>query len=152
MIRRFPFVQGKSITYKIFLITLLLLIISAASICTAIYFFLPSFYETNKLNQLNAGVEKLLRDTEHLSLIDAKPYIDDLAHQTNSSIILFDNKGNIVCVSSIHSAMMNNISMEIKILSNHAFSSYKADESSNKSPGDIPTVRTGSLKTSIKRV
>jgi two-component system sensor histidine kinase VanS len=151
MIRRFPFVHGKSITYKIFLITLLLLIISATSICTAIYFFLPSFYERNKLSQLNAGVEKLLKDTEHLSFAEAKPYIDDLAHQTNSSIILYDSEGNVAYVSTIHSAMAkeNNISMEIKVLSNHIYSSYVIDETDHKSSGDLPTVKTGSIKSSF---
>lgn len=149
MIRRFPFVRGKSITYKIFLITLLLIIISATCICSAIYFFLPSFYERNRLGQLNDGVEKLLKDTEHLSFHEAKPFIDDLAHKTNSSIILYDSAGNVAYVSTIQSTRVNNISMEIKILSNHVFPYYETDEKNDKASGNPPTVRTGSLNTSI---
>ena len=42
----------------------------------------------------------MVNDTIHLSLDEARTRIDDLAQKTNSSLVLYDNIGNIVYVPS----------------------------------------------------
>ena len=144
MNNKLSFFRRKSITYKIFLITLILLIISATVIYSALYFFLPSFYEKNKESKLDAGVDKLIKDTENLSFNEAKDYIDNLAFETNSLIILNDNRGEIVYVSSIHSS----IQTEVKIYSGFILSSNDGGEKNGPSSNDKPSIKTGVVNNS----
>jgi two-component system sensor histidine kinase VanS len=115
MINPFISVWKRSITYKIFLVTLILLVVSAVFIYTALYFYLPSFYEKNKLNQLDAKVEQLAHDLEHLSLDEAKTLIDELASQTNSLVLLNDSTDQVVYMSSMFSTPSDRISSEISM-------------------------------------
>ncbi|MDV4151320.1 HAMP domain-containing sensor histidine kinase [Clostridium sp. AL.422] len=146
MNNKLSFFLRKSITYKIFLITLILLIISATVIYSALYFFLPSFYEKNKESKLDTGVEKLIKDTENLSFNESKDYIDNLAFETNSQIILNDNRGEIVYVSSIHSS----IQTEVKIYSGAIFLPNKVGEKNGLSSNVLSSIKAGSVNTSIQ--
>ncbi len=85
----------KSITFKIFAVTSLLLFMSAAIIYSTLYFFLPIFYENYKKTQLDAGVKQLVADARNLPFQDAKTRIDQFALKMNVSLVLYDEKGQI---------------------------------------------------------
>lgn len=86
----------RSITFKIFAVTSLLLFLSAAIIYSTLYFFLPMFYENVKKTQLDAGVKELVADARGLSFQDGKSRIDQFALKMNASPVLIDDNGQIV--------------------------------------------------------
>ncbi|MEH7087362.1 two-component sensor histidine kinase, partial [Neobacillus drentensis] len=86
----------KSITFKIFVITSLLLFLSAAIIYSTLYFFLPIFYENYKKTQLDAGVKQLVTDARNLSFQDGKKNINQFAQEMNAFPVLYDEQGQIV--------------------------------------------------------
>lgn len=88
-------VNRKSITFKIFAVTSLLLFMSAAIIYSTLYFFLPIFYENYKKTQLDAGVKQLVANARNLSFQDAKTRIDQFALKMNVILVLYDEKGQI---------------------------------------------------------
>ena len=110
-------VWKRSVTYKIFLVTLVLLIVSAALIYAALYIYLPSLYEKNKLNLLNEKVEQLTQAIENQSLKEAKTLIDEMANQTNSLILLNDSMDQVVHISSLLPTSLEITSKETSVKS-----------------------------------
>ncbi|MGZ9585922.1 sensor histidine kinase [Paenibacillus marinisediminis] len=91
----------KSITFKIFIVTSLLLFLSATIIYSTLYFFLPIFYENYKKTQLNAGVKELVADARDLTFQDAKTRINQLAQEMNAFPLLLDEQGQVVYPNSV---------------------------------------------------
>ena len=86
----------KKITYKLFLITSLILFSFAILIYLAIYFFLPTFYEKYKTNELQIGLQELLEKSKHLSLQEATPLLDQYANKNNAMLFIESKNGTIV--------------------------------------------------------
>ncbi|MGE7674160.1 ATP-binding protein [Lysinibacillus sp. NPDC094403] len=86
----------KSITWKIFVVTTLLLFISAAIIYSTLYFFLPIFYENYKKAQLDSAVKELVTDAHSLSFQDARARLDEFGQKMNAMPFLFNNQQQVV--------------------------------------------------------
>lgn len=87
--------KWKSITFKIFVVTSLLLFLSAAIIYSTLYFFLPIFYENYKKTQLDAAVKELVVDARNLSFQDGKTRINQFAQKMNVLPVVYDEQGQI---------------------------------------------------------
>ncbi|QDX95890.1 sensor histidine kinase [Brevibacillus laterosporus] len=86
----------KSISFKIFLVTLILLLVSASTIYLTLYFYLPIFYEKYKTNSLEVESNRLVEKAKNLYLDDATILFDKFEQNFNAYPSLTDNTGKIV--------------------------------------------------------
>ncbi|SCW65758.1 two-component system, OmpR family, sensor histidine kinase VanS [Paenibacillus tianmuensis] len=86
----------KRITYKLFLITSLILIAFAVLIYLSLYFFLPTFYEKHKTNQLQTGIEEIIDKSKNLTFQNAIPLLEEYAQKNNAVLYLQNKEGTIV--------------------------------------------------------
>ncbi|MGE7766934.1 ATP-binding protein [Peribacillus sp. NPDC096540] len=86
----------KRITYKLFLITSLILLAFAVLIYLTLYFFLPTFYEQYKTKQLQTGIEEIIDKSKDLSFQNALPLFDEYAQKNNAMIYLQNDEGTII--------------------------------------------------------
>ncbi|MFF2290588.1 sensor histidine kinase [Peribacillus butanolivorans] len=86
----------KKITYKLFLITSIILLAFAVLIYLTLYFFLPTFYEQYKTDQLQTGIEEIIDKSKDLSFQNAIPLFDEYAQKNNANIYLQNNEGAII--------------------------------------------------------
>ncbi|WAG69533.1 HAMP domain-containing sensor histidine kinase [Clostridium sp. CF011] len=86
----------KSITFKIFTITSILLIASAICIYLIIYFMLPIYYYNYKRNNVETGLTKLASTVQSLSMEESKKYFDEFNLKYTVSLNVQDMKGNII--------------------------------------------------------
>lgn len=86
----------KKITLKLFLITSTILLGFAFIIYLSLYFFLPTFYNQYKTNQIQSEIEELINDSRDLNLRNAIPLIDDFARNNNAMIYLQNGEGYII--------------------------------------------------------
>ncbi|WP_427107863.1 HAMP domain-containing sensor histidine kinase [Lysinibacillus xylanilyticus] len=86
----------KKITYKLFMITSLILLSFAVLIYLTLYFFLPTFYEQYKTNQLQSGIEEIIHNSKNLTLTSAIPLFDDYIKNNNAFIYLQTKEGTII--------------------------------------------------------
>ncbi|WP_374016715.1 HAMP domain-containing sensor histidine kinase [Paenibacillus thiaminolyticus] len=84
------------ITYKLFLITSLILFAFAILIYLCLYFFLPSFYEQHKTNQLQTGIEEIRDKARDLTFQKAIPLLEEYAQKNNAMLYLQNKEGIIV--------------------------------------------------------
>lgn len=90
----------KKITYKLFMTTSLILLTFAALIYLTLYFFLPTFYEQYKTNQLQTGIEELIDKSKDLTFQNAIPLFDEYAHKNNAMVSLQNQEGVVIYSSS----------------------------------------------------
>lgn len=88
----------KSITFKIFKITSVLLIISALCIYLILYFLLPSYYYKYKKSTIETGLNKLENTVSKLSINDAKYYFDEFNAKYTVSLTIQDSVGRLVYI------------------------------------------------------
>jgi len=86
----------KSITFKIFKITSILLITSTICIYLILYFLLPSYYYKYKKSTIETGLDKLANTVSMLPIKDAKRYFDEFNVKYTVSLTVQDSVGNIV--------------------------------------------------------
>ncbi|MFJ8104033.1 MULTISPECIES: sensor histidine kinase [unclassified Lysinibacillus] len=86
----------KKITYKLFMITSLILLSFAVLIYLTLYFFLPTFHEQYKTNQLQSGIEEIIHNSKNLTLTNAIPLFDDYIKNNNAFIYLQTKEGTII--------------------------------------------------------
>ncbi|MFB7155678.1 ATP-binding protein [Lysinibacillus sp. NPDC056232] len=86
----------KRITYKLFMITSLILLSFAVLIYLTLYFFLPTFYEQYKTNQLQSGIEGIIGESKNLALKNAIPLLDEYTKENNAIIYLQTKEGTII--------------------------------------------------------
>ncbi|MGE7625291.1 HAMP domain-containing sensor histidine kinase [Viridibacillus sp. NPDC096237] len=84
------------ITYKLFWITSLILLAFALVMYLTLYFFLPTFYEQYKTDQLQTGIEEIIDKSKDLTFQDAIPLLDKYAQKNNAIIYLQDQDGRII--------------------------------------------------------
>ncbi|MGE7946233.1 sensor histidine kinase [Lysinibacillus sp. NPDC093688] len=86
----------KRITYKLFMITSLILLSFAVLIYLTLYFFLPTFYEQYKTNQLQSGIEEIINESKNLALKNVIPLFDEYTKENNAIIYLQTKEGSII--------------------------------------------------------
>ncbi|MCE5172191.1 HAMP domain-containing histidine kinase [Paenibacillus profundus] len=86
----------KRITYKLFLSTSLILLAFAVLIYVTLYFFLPTFYEQYKTNQLRTGIEEIIDKSRDLTFQHAIPLLDEYTQKNNAMIYLQNKEGAII--------------------------------------------------------
>ncbi|MGF9978561.1 sensor histidine kinase [Viridibacillus arvi] len=84
------------ITYKLFWITSLILLAFALVMYLTLYFFLPTFYEQYKTDQLQTGIEEIIDKSKDLTFQNAIPLLDKYAQKNNAIIYLQDQEGRII--------------------------------------------------------
>ena len=94
-------IQMKRITYKLFLITSLILFSFAFLIYVSLYFFLPTFYEKYKINQLQTGIEEMIEKSKNLTFQEAKPLLAEYGTKNNALLFIQNNEGMIIYSPSI---------------------------------------------------
>ncbi|QDP99946.1 HAMP domain-containing protein [Lysinibacillus fusiformis] len=86
----------KRITFKLFIITSLILLAFAVMIYLTLYFFLPTFHEQYKTNQLQSGIEEIIDKSKDLTFRDAIPLFDEYSKQNNALIYLQNKEDTII--------------------------------------------------------
>ncbi|AOH54597.1 two-component sensor histidine kinase [Peribacillus muralis] len=89
----------KRITYKLFLITSFILLAFACLIYLTLYFFLPTFYEQYKTDQLQTGIVEMIDESKDLPIQNALPLFDEYAQKNNAMIYLHNEQGIIIYAS-----------------------------------------------------
>ncbi|MDF2534829.1 MAG: sensor histidine kinase [Bacillales bacterium] len=86
----------KSVSFKIFLITSAMLILTTALLYGVIFFVLPPYYKTYKIAQLDKGITNLLNSTQKGSLTEKYTELDDFAEKYNVAFKIYDLTGSLV--------------------------------------------------------
>ncbi|MEJ9127642.1 HAMP domain-containing protein, partial [Bacillus cereus] len=86
----------KQITYKLFMTTSLILLSFAVLIYLTLYFFLPTFYEQYKTDQLQTGINEIIDKSKNLMFQDAIPLFDEYAKKNNAMLYLQNKEGVII--------------------------------------------------------
>ncbi|QIW21195.1 sensor histidine kinase [Bacillus thuringiensis] len=94
-------IRMKRITYKLFLITSVILFSFAVFIYVTLYFFLPTFYEKYKTNQLQIGIEEMIEKSKELTFEEAKPLLTEYGMKNNALLFIQNNDGRIIYSPSI---------------------------------------------------
>ncbi|TKI94636.1 two-component sensor histidine kinase, partial [Bacillus wiedmannii] len=83
-------------TYKLFMTTSLILLSFAVLIYLTLYFFLPTFYEQYKTDQLQTGIKEIIDKSKDLTFQDAIPLFDEYAKKNNAMLSLQNKEGIII--------------------------------------------------------
>lgn len=86
----------KRITYKLFVTTSLILLSFAVLIYVSLYFFLPTFYEQYKTNQLQTGIEEIITKSKDLDLQYGVLLLDTFSKKNNAIVFLQNKEGAII--------------------------------------------------------
>lgn len=86
----------KSITYRIFVITSILLVVTSLSIYLILYFLMPNYYFIYKKNSLERGLNNLANKIRNISIDEGVYYLDEFATNNNVSMVVVDSNGYIV--------------------------------------------------------
>ncbi|EOP91896.1 hypothetical protein IGM_01956 [Bacillus cereus HuB4-4] len=92
----------KKITYKLFMTTSLILLAFATLIYFTLYFFLPTFYERYKTDQLQIGIEEILDKSKNLTFQNAIPILDEFAQKNNAGVYLQNKEGALIYSPSLY--------------------------------------------------
>ncbi|MBG9737671.1 sensor histidine kinase [Paenibacillus alvei] len=108
----------KRITHKLFVITSLILLSFAVLIYVSLYFFLPTFYEQYKTDQLKTGIEEIITKSKELDLQYGVLLLDTFSKKNNANVYLQNKEGAIIYspyFPSIHKAYpLSALSAEIR--------------------------------------
>ncbi|MBD8500421.1 sensor histidine kinase [Paenibacillus arenosi] len=83
----------RSIAFKIFVLTNLVLIAFALLLYITLYFILPSFYLQNKSDDLNQGITRLLETFPQKDWTEAVKRLDNFSLRYNASLSVQDSEG-----------------------------------------------------------
>ncbi|TVX86874.1 sensor histidine kinase [Paenibacillus agilis] len=83
----------RSIAFKIFVLTNLVLIAFALLLYITLYFILPSFYLQNKSADLNEGITRLLETFPQKDWTEAVKRLDNFSLRYNASLSVQDSEG-----------------------------------------------------------
>ncbi|PES71943.1 two-component sensor histidine kinase [Bacillus cereus] len=130
MNRVWEFISMKRITLKLSLVTSFILVLFSFVIYLTLYFFLPTFYEKYKLNELETGVEQILIQSKQLKFQETIPILNQYVKNNNASITIQDKKGHVVYPQH-HSSFNMKKSIQIE---SHIISMPSHEETSNPLP------------------
>ncbi|GKU79023.1 cell wall metabolism sensor histidine kinase WalK [Paenibacillus sp. L3-i20] len=86
----------RSIAFKIFVLTSLVLVAFALLLYVTLYFILPSFYFQNKSADLNQGITRLLKTLPQEDWTAAVQSLDDFSIRYNALLFVQDSSGKSV--------------------------------------------------------
>ena len=104
----------KRITYKLFVTTSLILLSFAVLIYVSLYFFLPTFYEQYKTNQLQTGIEEIITKSKDLDLQYGVLLLDDFSKK-NNAIVYLQNKEGVIIYSPFFSSVRKGYSLSAEV-------------------------------------
>ncbi len=108
----------KRITYKLFVTTSLILLSFAVLIYVSLYFFLPTFYEQYKTNQLQTGIEEIITKSKDLDLQYGVLLLDTFSKKNNAIVYLQNKEGAIIYspfFSSVRKGYPYPLSAEVRV-------------------------------------
>ncbi|MFC5651343.1 sensor histidine kinase [Paenibacillus solisilvae] len=85
--------RRRGITFKIFIITTILLIVSALLIYLTLYFMLPSYYKNIKQSRLETGVNELIQAIDNKPAKESLPLMAKFSQEHNAALIIKDKNG-----------------------------------------------------------
>lgn len=91
----------KSIVYKLFLVTTLLLVISSICTYSIIYMFLPKYYYKYKRINIENQLDKLVTDSPRLDVNNIEEYLESISSNSNAVILVTDEDGKIVYFTNV---------------------------------------------------
>lgn len=85
----------KRITYKLFFHYITHFILFCCSNLCFLIFFLPTFYEKHKINQLQIGIEEMIEKSKNLTFQEAKPRLAEYEVKNNALLLFKIMKGGL---------------------------------------------------------
>lgn len=86
----------KSVSFKIFLITSAMLILTTVMLYGVIFFVLPPYYKTYKINQLDKGITALLKSAQRGTLEEKHTELEEFAEKYNVALQIMDFTNTVV--------------------------------------------------------
>ncbi|QYR21343.1 HAMP domain-containing histidine kinase [Paenibacillus sp. sptzw28] len=93
--------RHRGITFQIFTVTTVLLVVSALLIYLTLYFMLPSYYKSIKQSRLDSGVDKLVTAIDGKSYSEAEALMLEFGRANNAVLFLRDENGTIIPVNLV---------------------------------------------------
>ncbi|BBH22788.1 two-component sensor histidine kinase [Paenibacillus baekrokdamisoli] len=91
--------RRRGITFKIFIITTILLVVSALLIYLTLYFMLPGYYKNIKQSRLETGVNELIKAIDGKPAKEALPLMSQFGQEHNAWLNLRDKNGWVYDIS-----------------------------------------------------
>ncbi|MBW3496390.1 HAMP domain-containing sensor histidine kinase [Bacillus sp. FDAARGOS_1420] len=104
----------KRITYKLFMTTSLILLAFAVMIYLTLYFFLPTFYEQYKTEQLENGMEEIIDKSKNLTFQNAQPLFEEYM-QKNNAILRFPDYERVNVYSTPYTFIQGSVTQAARI-------------------------------------
>ncbi|MDF2557754.1 MAG: sensor histidine kinase [Bacillales bacterium] len=86
----------KSVSFKIFLVTSAMLVLTTGMLYGVIFFVLPPYYKTYKISQLEDGIAALKKSTQKGSLTEKSTELENFAEKYNVAFKIYDLTGSLV--------------------------------------------------------
>ncbi|WP_274648733.1 sensor histidine kinase [Paenibacillus humicola] len=125
-------IRRRGVTYKIFMVTTLLLVVSALLIYLTLYFVLPGYYKSIKQSRLDSGVSRLVSSIEDKPFSDAVAKMLEFGQANNAVLFLRDADGGVFPVNFARYAG--------RIVGDGGYPGFRKFL---KQPGQIPVDRDG---------
>ncbi|WP_233698905.1 sensor histidine kinase [Paenibacillus profundus] len=104
--------RRRGITFKIFVVTTILLAVSALVLYLTLYFLLPPYYYHTKKAKLEAGVHTLVTQIEKSEFEKAKGLMEDFQHQYNAFVVISNEEEKIIFPNVVSLNITDNAKIE----------------------------------------
>ncbi|PEO40901.1 HAMP domain-containing sensor histidine kinase [Bacillus wiedmannii] len=91
--------KTKRITFKLFLLTASILFTFAFIIYIILYFFLPTFYNSYKEQQIDIGIQEIVKKSPENKLNEFKSMLDMYASENNATVFILDKDDTMLYTS-----------------------------------------------------
>ncbi|APF25613.1 HAMP domain protein [Clostridium sporogenes] len=91
----------KSIVYKLFLVTTLLLVISSICTYSIIYMLLPNYYHKYKKMTIENQLDSIVDNTPKLDINNIEEYLGQISFNNNANIVVTDEYGKVIYFTNV---------------------------------------------------
>lgn len=91
----------KSIVYKLFLVTTLLLVISSICTYSIIYMLLPNYYHKYKKMTIENQLDSIVDNVPKLDINNIEEYLGQISFNNNANIVVTDEYGNVIYFTNV---------------------------------------------------
>ncbi|KEI87251.1 histidine kinase [Clostridium botulinum B2 267] len=91
----------KSIVYKLFLVTTLLLVISSICTYSIIYMLLPNYYNKYKKMTIENQLDSIVDNVPKLDINNIEEYLGQISFNNNANIVVTDEYGNVIYFTNV---------------------------------------------------
>ncbi|NFB17298.1 HAMP domain-containing histidine kinase [Clostridium botulinum] len=91
----------KSIVYKLFLVTTLLLVISSICTYSIIYMLLPNYYHKYKKMTIENQLDSIVNNVPKLDINNIEEYLGQISFNNNANIVVTDEYGNVIYFTNV---------------------------------------------------